>query len=180
MRRCFVICEDRPREARPLRFLLASLARHCPAAAVRLYYPPADDDLAAWIDTLPGVVLRRDWPGEAGAGWNVKPDALLDTLADFDEAVWLDSDLVLAGDIRPLVDAPAETVAVAEEPAKTPFAGDAADRCRAWGWPVGRPLAQINSSVLRLTRRHLGLLAPRSGRRRRPCAGATGSVDHGR
>ena len=51
-----------------------------------------------------------------GYGWNVKPQAIMRLLdAGFDEVIWIDSDMFVTRDIRPLLDALDEAVFVATE-----------------------------------------------------------------
>ena len=82
--------------------------------------------------------------------------------AGFDEVIWIDSDVFVTRDIRPLFDALDEAVFVATEHTCTPDRYDrdgAGRRAQLWQFSVGRVLpASLNSGVLRVTRRHYPLM----------------------
>ena len=157
MKRTFIVCDDRPSAEVGVRLLVASLDRYARGESIRVVFPPADDEFKAWIAEKP-VTLQTSWPSPHG-GWDVKPAALLEALDDADEVVWLDSDVICAGDPRPLFDGLDEaTLAVGEEPGNGTVAGGCTGRAADWGFAVGRDLPALNSGTLRVTRHHRPLL----------------------
>ena len=82
--------------------------------------------------------------------------------AGFDEVIWIDSDMLVTRDIRPLFHALDEAVFVATEHTCSPDRYDhdgAGLRAQLWQLPVGRILpTPLNSGVLRATRRHYRLM----------------------
>ncbi|MEQ1871277.1 MAG: hypothetical protein ABL961_14785 [Vicinamibacterales bacterium] len=154
----FCLAEDRADCGTGLRLAILSLARHCPGAPVYVYRPE-DPEFAQWVARFPAVTHISDRPTGA-TSWNCKPQALRPLLeAGYDEAVWLDSDLVITRDCRALFSQLAvETLAVAQEPSSQRYQGTQF-RTTGWGLPSGRELpATINSSVVRVTRHHAQLL----------------------
>jgi len=82
--------------------------------------------------------------------------------AGFDEVIWIDSDMFVTRDIRPLFHALDEAVFVATEQSCALDRSDhdgAGRRAQLWQLSVGRVLpSALNSGVLRVTRRHYPLL----------------------
>jgi hypothetical protein len=154
-----IVCvhEDRPQAFVGLQLTLLSLRRHCPQVPVAVSCPGATPDLLAWLRqlSLPVLVSRV---GQA-RGWDVKPDLLLDLLADgHDDVVWIDSDILVTAALpEPLVGADPAAVVVTEEPywdTREPV-----DRAAAWGLPPGRRLpCTLNTGLLRVTPKHVPLL----------------------
>jgi hypothetical protein len=105
------------------------------------------------------LTLVPDRP-EGASGWNCKPQALLPLLCgEFDEAIWLDSDVMVTRDPSPLFDviSPA-TVVATEEPPSQPRPGSAS-LAAGWGMRPGRSYSMaLNTCVLRVTRHHSPLL----------------------
>ncbi|MBJ6120762.1 hypothetical protein JAO74_03035 [Sphingomonas sp. BT553] len=93
------------------------------------------------------------------SGWSVKPTVLLRALAEADSAFWLDTDVVVSGDLGGLLDAlPAGAVVVGEE-YRYRQPGGCSGRARAWGLTVSRELDWMtNSGSVRVTRAHRPLL----------------------
>ena len=154
MRRCFLICDDRPAAEIGVRLAVASLRRYASGEAVRVVFPPADRRLRGWLGC---EELTRIWPAPHG-GWDVKPVAIHAALEEFEQVVWLDSDVICAADPRPTLTADASTLVVGEEPHNGTVAGGGRGRCLDWGWPVGRDLPAVNSGTLVAGRRHRPLL----------------------
>jgi hypothetical protein len=99
-------------------------------------------------------------PDAAAHGWNVKPSMLLRALdEDGQEAVWIDSDIIVHRDFRPMLKVVTpEMVSVAEE---VYWGNHQGGTCRtaAWGLPIGRSLpATANSGFVRVTPEHRPLL----------------------
>jgi lipopolysaccharide biosynthesis glycosyltransferase len=158
------ICVNEDREAwePSLRVLLTSLNLHCPGRAISLFYPAANQAFRQWVSAYPQVQLQMDRLRN-GYGWNVKPQAIMQLLdAGFDEVIWIDSDVLVTRDIRPLFHALDEAVFVATEHTCSPDRYDhdgAGLRAQLWHLSVGRVLpVSLNSGVLRATRRHYTLM----------------------
>jgi Nucleotide-diphospho-sugar transferase len=158
------ICVNEDREAwePSLRVVLASLGVHCPGMEINLFYPFANQAFLRWLSAYPQVRLQKDGL-KNGYGWNVKPQAIMQLLdAGFDEVIWIDSDVFVTRDIRPLFHALDEAVFVATEATCSLGRYDhdgAQRRADLWQFPVGRAsLTSLNSGVLRVTRRHYPLM----------------------
>ena len=156
------VAEDREAWEPSLRVLLASLSLHCPDVPISLFYPVANQAFRRWLSEYPQVRLQTECLRN-GYGWNVKPQAIMQLLdAGFDEVIWIDSDILVTRDIRPLVHALDEAVFVATEHTCSPDGYDhdgAGRRAQLWQLPVGRILpTPLNSGVLRATRRHYRLM----------------------
>jgi hypothetical protein len=114
------IAEDRQSCEPALRILVASLAAQCPGLNAYLFCPNASADFVHWIarfahDRLDTQPLDGPW-----TKYDIKPLALLKMLRrGFTDVVWIDSDIVLSADFRPIFrDLSPETVAVSEEAPK--------------------------------------------------------------
>ena len=147
------ICVNEDREAwePSLRVLLASLGLHCPGRAISLFYPAANQAFRQWVRAYPQVRLQADCLRN-GYGWNVKPQAIMQLLdAGFDEVIWIDSDVLVTRDIRPLFHGLDEAVFVATEHTCSPDGYDhdgAGLRAQLWHLSVGRVLpTSLNSGV---------------------------------
>jgi hypothetical protein len=158
------ICVNEDREAwePSLRVVLASLGLHCPGRAISLFYPFANKAFLRWLSAYPQVRLQPDCLRN-GYGWNVKPQAIMQLLdAGFDEVIWIDSDVFVTRDIRPLFRALDQAVFVATEATCALDRNDhdgAGRRAQLWQFSVGRAIpSALNSGVLRVTRRHYPLM----------------------
>jgi len=152
------IAEDRPSERVAVKLLIASLLAHCPDVQIDLSYPPMDDAFAGWLQGKPQIQLRRS--ANAGHSWNIKPYLLLALLDEgHDEVWWLDSDVLVTADFRPLArGVSADALVVCEEALYGAYT-DNGMRTEAWGLAVGRRLPfTLNSAVLRVTQQHRQLL----------------------
>ncbi len=161
METTFCLAEDRHGAEIGIKFALLSLAEHCPGCPVVLFRPVSEPGFAKWVAQWPNVRLVET-PLEGASNWNCKPHALLELLpgiGDDGQLVWLDSDLMLARDLRPLLDAAdPRGIVVAMEAASQPSQGTAL-RTRGWGLPVGREFPRtMNSCVVRVRRCHEPLL----------------------
>jgi hypothetical protein len=160
MNRVYCLVEDREREEVGLRFAVASLLRACPTARVVVYRSNPSVDFRRWLGKRSRAELVPEMPAGASS-WNCKPHALLPLLeGEADEAVWLDSDILVARDPSYLFDAHGPDVLVgAEEPQPAPLPLGWSIRTRAWGLEPGRdsPMT-LNSCVVRVTRAHIPLL----------------------
>ena len=155
----FCLAEDRLSGETGLRLAILSLHKHCPDTAVYVYRPSLNSTFAEWVRQFSQVTWIADRP-EGGESWNCKPNALMPLLAKgYREVVWLDSDILITRDCRPLFSMLGDRVlGVAQEPSSLPDQGTSV-RTRGWDWKVGRCLPfTLNSSVVRVTSQHLPLL----------------------
>ena len=153
------IAEDRASETTAVKLLLLSLTQHCPDIPIVLTFPPASPSFMRWLESLPQVTLRTK-AVVMNQGWNIKPYLLLSLLNEgYDDICWLDSDILVANDFRPLLQKLSpETVMICEEALYGGHA-DHGQRTSAWQLPVGREIPfTLNTGVLRITRQHQGLL----------------------
>jgi hypothetical protein len=126
---------------------------------VRLFRPYSDQWFLDWLDSQPQVILHTE-PLPDAFDWNCKPQALLHVLnSGADEAIWFDSDLMVARNFGDIFDSLSpETIVVAQEAASMPDQGTAV-RTSGWGWPVGRALDYtLNSCCVRVTRHHIPMI----------------------
>lgn len=155
------IAEDRQSCEPALRLLIASMDLHCPTLAARLYCPNASQAFVSWIEQYDRHVLITS-PLAAGAiKYDIKPVALLATLAaGFNQAIWVDSDILISRDFLGMLrDLPRDTLAVTEEALCSSHADPDALRARLWRLPIGRILPfTVNTGVIRVTDAHLALL----------------------
>lgn len=164
-----VLYEDRASDVVAVKILVASIRAHSPSVEIDLTLPPATDDDAAWLRAQGNVVLRTDATG-LGTKYDVKPAVLARALADgADEAVWIDSDIVVVRDFRPsFEEVEHEAITVVEETFGVPYQGGTS-RTVGLGWKVGRTMrVTANSCVTRVTSAHRELLAAWEERLRRP------------
>lgn len=155
----FCLAEDREGAEIGIKLAILSIRRFCPQADIVIYRPNPIPEFRAWVARYPRVDLIDHWPIGA-KGWNCKPHVLLPLLAQgWREAIWLDSDAMLAGDLTPLLASLKEDeLLVSEEAASQPDKGTAI-RTSGWGLSVGRSFSMtLNSSVLRVTLAHRPLL----------------------
>lgn len=160
MKSTICVAEDRRICEVSLKLLLLSLKLHYPEVTVNLRYPAAENGFLSWVKNCPRVRLQTS-PLSSGQGWNVKPSAILSLIDEgFDEVIWIDSDVIVIGNIARIFSQLSSDMFVATEDAL----GDDRDdrnalRARLWGFKVGRVLPfGLNSGVLRVTRAHYGLL----------------------
>jgi hypothetical protein len=155
----FCIAEDRAEIEIGVRLAILSVVRHCPGTPLYVYRPAHHPQFAEWVRRFPQVQWIPDRP-EGANSWNCKPQALKPLLAaGHRSAVWLDSDLVLTQDCRPVFESLDDrTLAITQEPASLAWQGTAV-RTRAWKLEPRRALPfTLNSSVLRVTAQHRTLL----------------------
>lgn len=161
MKTVFCLAEDRRGAEVGLELAILSLRAHCPGSRVILYRPESVPEFVHWLEAHPEVELRTREIG-GSRSWNCKPHALLEVLGEVggeSEVVWLDSDLVVTGDLRALfAGSGPEVLGITQEPLSSGHQGTEV-RTRGWGLPVGTPCPHsLNSCVLRVTARHEPLL----------------------
>jgi hypothetical protein len=149
--------EDRPQQVAGVKVLLLSLNRYCPTWPVRLRFPGISDSFRAWLQQFKQVALFEERLPSSGS-YNVKPTVLLDGLSSGAEAcLWLDTDVLVNGDLGFIASLPAESIAVTQDPWE--YADGSTHRCETWGMITGRSLpGPFNSAVVRVTRVHEPLL----------------------
>lgn len=156
------IAEDR-RSCEPgLRILIASLAATNPLVDICVFAPDPGAGFVRWLSAFPRVRLNP-CGGIAGEwlGYNVKPAAIRTLLQHgHDDVLWIDSDIVVLGDLAPcFAGLAADTVIATEEALCINHDDPDALRTRLWGLPVGRVLPfTLNTGVLRLTTAHVALI----------------------
>src|SRR5262245_10318785 len=110
MKRVYCLAEDRGMEEVGLRFAVASLLQACPTARAVVYRHNASNDFCGWLAGLSRAELVTELPPGAFS-WNCKPHTMLPLLEQgADEAIWLDSDVIVTRDPSYLFDGlPKET-----------------------------------------------------------------------
>ena len=126
-----------------------------------MFCPNATLAFAEWLKGYPQASLND---GAVEGAWNkydIKPLALLTLLRrGFTNALWIDSDILIASDFRALFSGlRRDAIVVAEEALSGGRVDPDGIRARLWGMPVGRrlPLA-ANTAVIRVTDVHIELL----------------------
>jgi len=154
-----VVCiyEDRPQQFVGVKLLLLSLLRHCSDWRLRLYAPNLVSEQVQWLLRHPSVDVVEARLSGAGS-YNVKPAVLLDSLDRGDEkCLWLDTDILVNGSLKFLVDESPDVVIVSQDPWEYPEGSSF--RCSAWGLEEGRSLpGPLNTAVVRITRQHRRLI----------------------
>lgn len=151
-----VTYEDRISALPGVEILARSLHRHSPELPVLVYSPFAET--AERLADLPNV----SWvPTEdlIGRGWNAKPIIMLRALETHEQALWLDTDIAICGDLRPQLArvAPDALVVAQAWRRNKPIASEL--RVRGFGLAMGRPIALgVCSGSMRAGRRHIALL----------------------
>jgi hypothetical protein len=149
--------EDRPRQFTGVKLLLLSLARYCPDWKIRLHAPGLSKERKDWLRCIPRLQLI-DAPLAGSGSYNVKPAALLEALdSGADQCLWLDTDVLVNGNLAFLKDGPGDTVIVSQDPWE--YANGSSYRCESWGLEAGRSLpGPLNSAVVRISGSHRFLL----------------------
>jgi hypothetical protein len=154
------VAEDRTAFEPAIKLLLMSLSRHCGAVEVHLFHPNSSNEFLNWLSKQPQV-HHHTAPLPSAHEFNVKPQAMLALLErGHDDIIWIDSDIIINGDISTLFSAlDYNTLAITEEALWTPHDDTHAWRAQSWGFEVGRILPfALNSGVVRVTGAHRGLL----------------------
>jgi hypothetical protein len=160
IRSVICIAEDRASFEPAIKLLIASLARHGSSTPIQLFFPPASDELEAWVTKHEDVRLLRAMPSNSSS-FNIKPDIILSLLnRGYDEVIWIDSDIIVINDIRPIFGGmERETFVVTEEALSGRHYDYGGRRAELWGFSVGRKLPfAVNTGVIRVTNFHRPLL----------------------
>lgn len=155
-----MICihEDRADYLVGLQLTVLSLANHSPKLQIVISSPGANAEFFDWVDKQPNARITR-FRHIQGSGWNIKPSVLLETLETYEDVVWIDSDIIITGDITPCVTGLDTAVLLATEETHWGQQQGGDFRTLAWGLRSGRALpCTINSGVLRVTKDHVPLL----------------------
>lgn len=148
--------EDRPQQVSGLKLLVLSLRRYCPSWPVRVRFPGIREELRSWLASFPNLTVIDERLPVFGS-YNVKPSVLLDGLSVTQQCLWLDTDVLVNGNLEILEREPPEVVIVSQDPWE--YKLGSTNRCATWGLPVGRELeGPLNSAVVRVSRQHEKLL----------------------
>lgn len=131
-----------------------SLCRCDSSVSLHLTVPDAPPSVRAWAETRPGVALSTVRPTGV-TGWDVKPWLLLQQLNEGEqEALWLDSDIVVTRPVSSLVgEFSRDSFLVAEE-----WGRWSVPVSQLWGLQSARPMRVFNNCFVRATRTHRPLL----------------------
>jgi hypothetical protein len=140
--------EDRRHHLVGLQLLAHSLGRVCPGQALDVWCPESLID--PFRAGLPPHVSVHAWRRADVTGWSVKPALLLDRLDEGPEdVVWIDSDVIVAGEFRDRLDA-AGAMVVAGEPHWAARLNHV-DRAGSWGLTRAREFPNlVNSCIVRV------------------------------
>ena len=135
---------------------MLSLMRHSPDLKVIAFLPDAPAEFINWSSRLSNVEIRRSRDSITGEGWNVKPSVILRALDEgHDEVIWMDSDIIVCGDLDArLQSIDAENIVAAEEYYWGHRQGDP-QRTTGLGLTPGRIFqVTINSGLTRFSKMH--------------------------
>ena len=127
---------------------------------IDLFHQARQTSSDASRNTPPGAAVADRLAGDYRK-YDVKPHVLLSLLDEgHEEVLWLDSDILICRDFRPLfADLPRGVLVVTEEALCSTHQDPGSLRTRLWKLPVGRTLPfTANSSVMRVTPAHRNLL----------------------
>ena len=158
LKQAVIVYEDRADHLIGVKLLLASLRHFEPGMKIKLVLPGLPDYLTSQFTDYSQITVDSRQRGLSG--WDVKPELLSEALDDgYENALWLDADLILTAPLVPLLDRfAADSFITTEEPLGPRRPGSAL-RTPAWGLPLGRVLpVTLNSSVIRASRSHRDLL----------------------
>lgn len=150
-----VLCEGRLGDAAGVKLLLASAARHAPGVEVVAYLSGELFVMARDFERLNPHARAIEYKGPEN--WSCKPAVLLRAMAETPGErrwLWVDVDILIAGDLSPLTLVPADVALIAEE-SNPNSNGRVIPRQQALGMTVGRPHATtLSSCVIGVTRAH--------------------------
>jgi len=156
-----VVCvhEDRLANLTGLKLTILSLTRHCPGLPILVSSPGVDEGTRDWLARMPHVQQIAE-TGLGGKGWSIKPDILLHCLEHgHRDVTWIDADILVTRDIRPLLAALDDRTMLVSEEVYFGQRQGSYHRTLAWGLQPARKLrTTINSGLLRVTPEHVPLL----------------------
>ena len=153
-----VVYEDRPANLVGVKLAVLSLGRHAPEMDVLVNVPGAPASFVRWTDAQPNAKLDRTSTDQTG--WNVKASLLAHQL-DLGRpwVVWLDSDVIVTGDLVARLRREPPDALVATEDMWSGRQQGVPSRTLAWGLQPGRvPRATVNTALVRVTPQHRVLL----------------------
>ncbi|GAB3772292.1 hypothetical protein FB382_002922 [Nocardioides ginsengisegetis] len=155
-----VMYEDRADSLVGLKLTVLSVRHHSPDLPVLVWVPDAPEAFLAWSRTVPLLEVRTDRTGITGSGWGVKPAVLLAALdGGAERATWIDSDVVLNGDLGELLAGAGPDELVATEEYHWGHQQGTSLRTSGLGLPVGRVFAAtVNTGLVSVTPAHRTLL----------------------
>ena len=141
-----------------VKLAVLSLARHWPSLEVAVHTPGAPAQFRHWLDSQRNVSVEE--VTLRSKGWNVKPSLLLHHLAaGRSPVIWVDSDVVLMGDLAGRLAAEPLDALVGTEDVWWARAQGRADRTQAWGFTPGRVLPRtFNTGLVRASPAHTPVL----------------------
>jgi hypothetical protein len=141
-----------------VKLTVLSLARHWPDLEVAVHTPGAPPGFRQWLSGRPNVSAPELVLDDEG--WNVKPSLLLHHLAaGRSPVIWIDSDVVLMGDLATRLAAEPIEALVGAEDVWWGRAQGRADRTEAWGFTPGRILPRtFNTGIVQATSIHVPVL----------------------
>lgn len=151
-----VTYEDRKSALPGVELLARSLARHAPSLRLMVFSPLTEvGELAARLPNMQAAFTEE----LIGHGWNVKPTVLLWALDLAPEVLWLDTDIIVSGDLTALMQAvPDDAFVVGQEFSGIREKGGQV-RAEKWGFEVGRLIPyHVNSGSIRALLTHRALL----------------------
>lgn len=143
-----------------VKLTLLSLMRHSPVLKVIVFAPNASAEFINWSSSMSNAEVRTSRDSITGTGWNVKPSVILQMLDEgHDEVIWLDSDVIVCGDLDArLQSIDTENIVAAEEYFWAHRHGDP-QRTTGLGLKIGRILPiTVNTGLLRISKMHRPLV----------------------
>lgn len=158
-KRIFCFAEDRAGSEIGLRLALASLREFCPRDPIAVYCGWTNPEFTRWAEQLGNLILIPSRP-EGGYSWNCKPHTLRPFLDQgYDEAIWVDSDILVTRDPQHLFEGLDDEVLVGTQEASSEGEQGSEIRTRGLGLELGNIYPwTLNSCIVRATRKHLDLL----------------------
>jgi hypothetical protein len=153
------IYEDRDNCLVGVKLAILSIRKYHPKTPILLNTPNAPASFYNWLSAFSDV-SHVCYNSEKVAGFNVKPGFLRRALDDgYQNVLWIDSDVIVCGDILSSIADQADDVLVAAEETYFGQRQGGTIRTEAWGLRVGRGLpSTINTGILRITSKHRVLL----------------------
>lgn len=147
-----VTYEDRPSAVPGVELLARSLERYSPSLRVEVYSPL--EIIADRLANLPRLkFIRTD--DLVRRGWNVKPVILLRALTMHGRAFWLDTDVIISGDIGSLINRFDHDAFVVGQEFRASDKGGGKMRALAYGLTPSRHLPyQVNSGSILACQQH--------------------------
>lgn len=149
--------EDRPQQIAGLKLAVLTLDRYCPTWRILVRAPGMGSPLKRWLGRFRNVIFSET-PLAVSGSYNVKPAVLLDGLSLERECLWLDTDVIVNGDIGFLEHSDQGLLIVTQDPWE--YASGSTHRCSTWGLLPGRDVpGPLNTAVIRVSIQHQSLLS---------------------